>query len=794
MPDFIPIVPIGVVRPFISPHPDGGSFVFWTERQWDPITADYLVSIFVSTTSIDGHFSEPIELVQGNASFSGLSIFSAPVIDINGTFTLVIFGALRTDPAIRYTFAPDFTLITGPVEVDNLAPNFGSVSLGDTYLTFASGETLIIVPDGQIVLMSVDGTVLSRLSGQGDLRQANVSELATGGFLLAIRNDDGGIDVRHYDVVETILQEPQRIDTFDFPMGFRDPVITALNGSGIATETYVIITSTRALGDVGDAADNTDTINIYLVSTQTGEILSFDEVSFETGLLAMSDAVVPTSDGGFALAIHYGPYGIGGSFAIRRYDANGVFRSEHVVGEGQGSSNNGGYDHQLVELDDGSLLFTWQTPTPEGGRRGGHLFEILPAELHGTDDNDVLYGGAGDDLVFGYEGRNHLSGEAGDDILIGGSGIDIFASSEQVGDYAASLLGADTMIGGLGDDYYFIDNIGDVIVEYSDEGTDRVITEISFDLGLDGQNAEMLSLSGTEDIDGFGNSLDNLVSGNDGNNQLRGGGGDDTVYALSGVNLVQGGDGSDTLYLSGDTYHTSGYAAFNVSSTTQVGTQVRINLEGLVRIEAVTDGGTQSDTIQLSHESDAFFLHDAYSGFHGAVVLTGDSTGIDSAVRFTNIEVIHGMGGDDIIDLTSSDYSLAGVAMFIDGGEGDDVIWGSDADETVSGGNGDDTIFGGIGTDVLTGGSGADVFEFTRTSVDTSVTDFNIEEGDTLRFYNTGGAEFDVSNAVLTADGITISYLDIATGIEHDISIALVLNASDFSTALPDVLGALEII
>ncbi|WP_323786519.1 calcium-binding protein [Thalassovita sp.] len=282
-----------------------------------------------------------------------------------------------------------------------------------------------------------------------------------------------------------------------------------------------------------------------------------------------------------------------------------------------------------------------------------------------------------------------------------------------------------------------------------------------------------------------GGAGDDLISGNDG---------DDILIYDAGSDGLNGGIGNDIVQLHGTTYHTAGYVAYNVSSDTQVGTQARINLEGLVRIEAVTDGGADADIAQLSAEGDAFFLHDAYSGFHSSIALTEDYVGNESTARFANIEEIRGMGGDDIIDLTSPDYSLSGVSMIIDGGEGNDVIWGSDANEHISGGNGDDTIFGGIGTDVLSGNLGADVFEFTRTSTNTSVTDFDVGEGDMLRFYNTGGAEFDASSVALTATGIIISYTDTATGIEHDISIALAPSAADFTATLSEIQSALEII
>lgn len=299
---------------------------------------------------------------------------------------------------------------------------------------------------------------------------------------------------------------------------------------------------------------------------------------------------------------------------------------------------------------------------------------------------------------------------------------------------------------------------------------------------------------------GTGDDTLNSGAGNDtliggaGDDFLLGGNGEDIIISSNGSDALFGNSGFDIVQLVSGSYHAAGYVAYNVSSDTQVGTQARLNLEGLIRIEAVTDGGADADIVQLSDEGDAFFLHDAYSGFHDSVVLTEDYVGNESATRFANIEEIRGMGGNDIIDLTSPDYSLAGVNMSIDGGEGNDVIWGSDANESIAGGTGDDTMFGGIGTDVLTGGAGADVFEFTRTSTSTSVADFDIAEGDVLRFYNVGGAEFDASSLELTDRGILISYTDTASGTAHDISIDLAQSVAEFTATLPEILGAFEII
>ena len=73
---------------------------------------------------------------------------------------------------------------------------------------------------------------------------------------------------------------------------------------------------------------------------------------------------------------------------------------------------------------------------------------------------------------------------------------------------------ADTLIGGLGDDSYVVNNAGDVVTENEDEGTDRVVSSLTFTLG---NNIENLILSGVSDINGIGNALNNLIAGGKGN-------------------------------------------------------------------------------------------------------------------------------------------------------------------------------------------------------------------------------------------------------------------------------------
>ena len=106
------------------------------------------------------------------------------------------------------------------------------------------------------------------------------------------------------------------------------------------------------------------------------------------------------------------------------------------------------------------------------------------------------------------------------------------------GNVAANTLnggtGADTLIGSQGDDTYVVDNVGDVVTENLNEGTDLVQSSVTYTLSA---NVEMLTLTGTAAINGTGNSLGNTLIGNAGANNLDG---------VTGADALVGGAGNDT--------------------------------------------------------------------------------------------------------------------------------------------------------------------------------------------------------------------------------------------------------
>ncbi|MBK6729016.1 MAG: hypothetical protein IPG63_17705 [Xanthomonadales bacterium] len=83
-------------------------------------------------------------------------------------------------------------------------------------------------------------------------------------------------------------------------------------------------------------------------------------------------------------------------------------------------------------------------------------------------------------------------------------------------------------------------------VELADEGIDLVQSSVSHGLYDDVEN---LSLTGSAAIDGFGNELDNVLTGNSGANLLDGWLGNDTLDGGSGNDTMLGGEGDDVFYV-----------------------------------------------------------------------------------------------------------------------------------------------------------------------------------------------------------------------------------------------------
>jgi len=205
--------------------------------------------------------------------------------------------------------------------------------------------------------------------------------------------------------------------------------------------------------------------------------------------------------------------------------------------------------------------------------QGNNLNNILT----GNDGNNTLNGLAGTDIMIGGKGNDTYYVDNTADMISEnfGEGTDVCYSSVSyslqnnvenlvltgkaiygignsdnnyiVGSIGNNTLnggtGADILVGGKGDDTYYIDNISDNIIEYAGQGTDSVNSTVNYALG---NNLENLTLMGTNDVNGKGNLLNNILLGNSGNNVLDGQAGNDVINGGAGNDYLIGGFGNDT--------------------------------------------------------------------------------------------------------------------------------------------------------------------------------------------------------------------------------------------------------
>jgi Ca2+-binding RTX toxin-like protein len=283
----------------------------------------------------------------------------------------------------------------------------------------------------------------------------------------------------------------------------------------------------------------------------------------------------------------------------------------------------------------------------------------LSNSITGNVGNNILTGDAGNDTLNGGDGNDTINGGAGNDSLIGG-------------------IGDDSLIGGIGNDIYIVDSIGDIVIENTQEGTDKIYASISYTLT---DYVEHLTLTGTADIDGIGNSRSNSITGNVGNNSLTGGDGNDTLNGGVGNDTLNGGAGNDAL----------NGGAGNDSLIGGVGNDsYTVDSIGDVVIE---DANSGTDTVSASI---SYTLTDNVEHLN----LTGTAN-IDGTGNSRNNNITGNTGNNSLSGGAGNDS--------LSGGSGDDSLNGGDGNDTLSGGAGNDTLSGGLGNDSYGVGSIGDV-------------------------------------------------------------------------------------
>lgn len=290
--------------------------------------------------------------------------------------------------------------------------------------------------------------------------------------------------------------------------------------------------------------------------------------------------------------------------------------------------------------------------------------------INGGADKDLLNGGVGNDILFGDDGDDKLLGENGNDKLNGGKNNDILDGGAGK-DTLDGGAGIDKMTGGDGDDYYFVDNAKDSIVEDVKKsvkiaGNDTVETILATYYILP-NGVENLVLAGKLDSKGTGNKLANKITGNNANNLLKGEGGNDSLWGGKGIDTLDGGTGADIL-----------------------------------------TGGDDSDTYFVDNKADK--IVETENG--------GKFDFINSTISFDlhsspNVEALQ-LSGAKAIEGTGN--ALANLIQEATKGTVNNNFKGMEGNDTLNGEGGNDTLDGGEGDDIIDGGQGKDTVVFSHAS------------------------------------------------------------------------------
>ena len=312
----------------------------------------------------------------------------------------------------------------------------------------------------------------------------------------------------------------------------------------------------------------------------------------------------------------------------------------------------------------------------------------------------ILEGGAV--TVAGNELANHILGR--NDVyedLRGGGGNDVLRGG----------VGADRLEGGTGDDAYWIEgSIEDEVVEAAGEGTDKLFSDL-YRTVLPA-NFENLTLTGSASVSGFGNELDNVITGSQFANALYGLDGNDRLDGNWGADRLSGGDGDDTYVIdnAGDVaveaYATGGldtvYSAVSYSLAYQYIERLFLTGSGLIDATGnsldntlvgngnhnVLDGGLGIDVMNGGGGNDTFIVDNA-----GDTVIEAAGGGADTVRSSVTFHISNAYEIETLV--------LTGTAAI--NGYGNNLanrIYGNANNNVLNGGAGADLLYGGDGNDI----------------------------------------------------------------------------------------------
>lgn len=428
----------------------------------------------------------------------------------------------------------------------------------------------------------------------------------------------------------------------------------------------------------------------------------------------------------------------GATFDVTTLDGSNGFgiNGEGYTIAGAGDFNNDGAD-DIVIGNFNEYIYG-------NGTGGAYLIYGISININysGTGGNDTQAGDVGNDTLNGNDGDDTLSGAAGADALNGGSGADSLDGGDG-NDILNGGIGADLMAGGAGSDRYYVDDAGDGVTEGVGGGSDTVFSTISFILGA---NIEHLTLLGSDNLDGTGNSQANTLTGNDGDNLLDGGDNADKLYGGLGADDLIGGLGGDTLFGEGGVDELSGGDGadklYGGTGADQLnGGTGNDRMDGESDVDTLNggagndylDGGLGADIMSGGTENDVYIVDDA-----GDQTIEQVGQGSDIVRTSINWVLADNIETLELQSATNASGTGNSGANNLQGNSGANTLSGLAGVDTINGNDGDDTVIGGQGNDLLRGGLGQDTFRvehaFSGALETDQIYDFQTAEGDIMDF------------------------------------------------------------